>query len=53
MTAATLASFDVLAEIRIGVRLGGDVVETKMFAGIAFMVAGRMACGVVERRSPQ
>ena len=25
-----------------------DVVERKMFGGLAFMVAGRMACGVIH-----
>lgn len=38
-----------LAE-RIRTALSGrdDVVERKMFGGITFMVAGRMACGVVH-----
>jgi TfoX/Sxy family transcriptional regulator of competence genes len=38
-----------LAErIRIGLRDREDVVEKKMFGGIAFMISGRMACGVVH-----
>ena len=30
--------------------LGHDVVEKKMFGGIAFMVGGHMACGVTDAR---
>jgi TfoX/Sxy family transcriptional regulator of competence genes len=38
-----------LAERIRGVLRGrDDVVERKMFGGIAFMVAGRMACGVIH-----
>ena len=44
-----MAYDEVLAE-RIRTVLGGrdDVVEKRMFGGITFMVAGRMACGVVH-----
>jgi TfoX/Sxy family transcriptional regulator of competence genes len=39
----------VLAErIRTALRGHDDVVEKKMFGGLTFMVAGRMACGVVH-----
>jgi TfoX/Sxy family transcriptional regulator of competence genes len=39
----------VLAErIRTALRGRDDVVEKKMFGGLTFMVAGRMACGVVH-----
>ena len=34
--------------IRVMLRGRDDVVERKMFGGIAFMVAGRMACGVIR-----
>ncbi len=34
--------------IRAAFRGRDDVVEKKMFGGITFMVAGRMACGVVH-----
>lgn len=34
--------------IRTTLRGRDDVVEKRMFGGIAFMVAGRMACGVVH-----
>ena len=34
--------------IRTALRDRDDVVERKMFGGIAFMVAGRMACGVIH-----
>jgi TfoX/Sxy family transcriptional regulator of competence genes len=34
--------------IRATLRGPHDVVERKMFGGIAFMVAGRMACGVIH-----
>ena len=34
--------------IRNALRDRDDVAEKKMFGGIAFMVAGRMACGVVH-----
>jgi TfoX/Sxy family transcriptional regulator of competence genes len=38
-----------LAErIRTALRGRDDVVEKKMFGGLTFMVAGRMACGVVH-----
>ena len=38
-----------LAErIRTALRGRDDVVEKKMFGGIGFMVAGRMACGVIH-----
>lgn len=38
-----------LAErIRTGLRARDDVIEKKMFGGLTFMVAGRMACGVVH-----
>lgn len=44
-----MAYDEVLAErIRTALRGRGDVVEKKMFGGITFMVAGRMACGVVH-----
>jgi TfoX/Sxy family transcriptional regulator of competence genes len=44
-----MASDEVLAErIRTALRGRDDVVEKKMFGGITFMVAGRMACGVVH-----
>lgn len=33
--------------IRESLRIGGDVVEKKMFGGIAFMVDGNMCVGVV------
>lgn len=40
---------EVLAErIRTALRGRDDVVEKKMFGGLTFMVAGRMACGVVH-----
>jgi TfoX/Sxy family transcriptional regulator of competence genes len=44
-----MAYDEALAE-RIRTARGGrdDVVERKMFGGIAFMVGGRMACGVVH-----
>jgi len=34
--------------IRTALRGRDDIVERKMFGGIAFMVAGRMACGVIH-----
>ena len=34
--------------IRAALRGRDDVAERKMFGGIAFMVAGRMACGVIR-----
>ena len=34
--------------IRTALAGAGDVTERKMFGGIAFMVAGNMACGVVR-----
>ena len=34
--------------IRMALRGRDDVVEKKMFGGLTFMVAGRMACGVVK-----
>jgi TfoX/Sxy family transcriptional regulator of competence genes len=44
-----MAYDEVLAErIRTVLRGRDDVVEKKMFGGITFMVAGRMACGVVH-----
>jgi TfoX/Sxy family transcriptional regulator of competence genes len=44
-----MAYDEVLAErIRTALRGRDDVVEKKMFGGITFMVAGRMACGVVH-----
>ncbi len=44
-----MAYDEVLAErIRTALRGRDDVVEKKMFGGLTFMVAGRMACGVVH-----
>ncbi|HEV8281304.1 MAG TPA: TfoX/Sxy family protein [Candidatus Limnocylindrales bacterium] len=44
-----MAYDEVLAErIRAALRGRADVVEKKMFGGITFMVAGRMACGVIH-----
>jgi len=44
-----MAYDEVLAErIRTALRGRDDVVEKRMFGGITFMVAGRMACGVVH-----
>jgi TfoX/Sxy family transcriptional regulator of competence genes len=44
-----MAYDEALAErIRTALRGRDDVVERMMFGGIAFMVAGRMACGVVH-----
>ena len=44
-----MAYDEVLAErIRTALRGRDDVVEKQMFGGITFMVAGRMACGVVH-----
>jgi len=44
-----MAYDEVLAErIRTALRSRDDVVEKKMFGGLTFMVAGRMACGVVH-----
>lgn len=44
-------AFDEKLAQRIRRALDGraDVVEKKMFGGIAFMVSGRMACGVTSR----
>jgi TfoX/Sxy family transcriptional regulator of competence genes len=43
-----MAYDEVLAE-RVRDLFGGapDVVEKKMFGGVAFMVAGNMACGII------
>ena len=43
-------AYDERLADRIRALLGGraDVEERKMFGGIAFMVAGRMACGVTD-----
>jgi TfoX/Sxy family transcriptional regulator of competence genes len=44
-----MAYDEALAErIRIALDDRDDVAERKMFGGIAFMVAGRMACGVIH-----
>lgn len=44
-----MAYDEALAErIRTALRDRDDVAERKMFGGIAFMVAGRMACGVIH-----
>ena len=44
-----MAYDEVLAErIRTALRDRDDVIEKKMFGGITFMVADRMACGVVH-----
>ena len=44
-----MAYDEVLAErIRTALRGRDDVVEKRMFGGITFTVAGRMACGVVH-----
>jgi TfoX/Sxy family transcriptional regulator of competence genes len=44
-----MAYDEQLAErIRTALRGRDDVEERKMFGGIAFMVAGRMACGVIH-----
>ena len=44
-----MAYDEILAErIRTALRGRDDVVEKKMFGGLTFMVAGRMACGVVH-----
>jgi len=44
-----MAYDEALAERIRGVLRGrDDVQERKMFGGIAFMVAGRMACGVIR-----
>lgn len=44
-----MAYDEALAErIRTALRGRDDVAERKMFGGIAFMVAGRMACGVIH-----
>ena len=42
-------AFDETLARRIRARLGGrkDVVEKRMFGGVAFMVRGHMSCGVV------
>jgi TfoX/Sxy family transcriptional regulator of competence genes len=46
--ARSMAYDEVLAE-RVRDLFGGapDVVEKKMFGGVAFMVAGNMACGII------
>ena len=43
-------AYDAVLAERIRTALHGrdDVVEKKMFGGLTFMVAGRMACGVVH-----
>jgi TfoX/Sxy family transcriptional regulator of competence genes len=44
-----MAYDEALAErIRTALRGRDDVAERKMFGGIAFMVAGHMACGVIN-----
>jgi TfoX/Sxy family transcriptional regulator of competence genes len=44
-----MAYDETLAErIRTALHGRDDVEERKMFGGIAFMVAGRMACGVIH-----
>ena len=44
-----MAYDEALAErIRIALRGRDDVAERKMFGGITFMVAGKMACGVIH-----
>ena len=40
-------SEDLAARIRVALGERDDVVEKKMFGGIAFMVAGSMACGIM------
>jgi len=40
-------SEDLAIRIRAALGARDDVVEKKMFGGIAFMVAGSMACGIV------
>jgi len=40
----------VAERLRNAYRRTSDVVERKMFGGIAFMVAGHMSCGVVDDR---
>ena len=43
-----MAYDEALAErVRVTLAPGVDVVEMKMFGGIAFMVGGNMACGIV------
>ena len=41
---------DLAGRIRDALGHGDDVVERKMFGGVAFMVGGNMACGVVGER---
>jgi uncharacterized protein (TIGR02453 family) len=41
-------SEDLAARIRGALGDRSDVVEKKMFGGLAFMVAGKMACGIVK-----
>jgi TfoX/Sxy family transcriptional regulator of competence genes len=44
-----MAYDEALAErIRTALHARDDVEERKMFGGIAFMIAGRMACGVIR-----
>jgi TfoX/Sxy family transcriptional regulator of competence genes len=44
-----MAYDEALADrIRTALRDRADVAERKMFGGIAFMVAGKMACGVIH-----
>jgi hypothetical protein len=42
-------SEELADRIRAALRDRDDVVEKTMFGGVAFMVAGRMACGIVGK----
>jgi len=39
---------DLAERVRDALALRADLVERKMFGGIAFMLGGNMACGVLE-----
>lgn len=50
MKPRTRSTFDETLAERVRVAIGPrpDVVERKMFGGLAFMVRGHMACGIIK-----